>query len=121
MFTRTILTLGLAVSALFVAGRPAMADKLGGPVSWTMRAPAQDERFHRFLFRGGERATVYVLGDWDTDLDVYVYDADGRMVARDIDRTDQCVVSWTPERTGYFTIKVKNLGDVYNEYRLAVE
>lgn len=71
-------------------------------------------------FRGGERACVVVSGDGDTDLDVYVYDENGNLVGSDTDYGDDCVVVWNPRWTGPFTIKVKNLGRVYNRYSLAV-
>lgn len=71
-------------------------------------------------FRGGERACVVVSGDGDTDLDLYVYDENGNLVASDTDSTDDCVAVWNPRWTGPFTIKIKNLGRVYNRYSMAV-
>lgn len=69
-------------------------------------------------FRGGEEAIVLVSGDGDTDLDLYVYDENGNLIDSDTDRTDQCVCTFTPRWTGTFTIKIRNLGSVYNCYQL---
>lgn len=71
-------------------------------------------------FRGGEEACVIVCGDGDTDLDLYVYDENGNLVDSDTDTTDACVAVWNPKWTGPFTIKIKNLGNVYNRYSLTV-
>lgn len=83
-----------------------------------VRANATDK--YAIQFRGGETAIVVVSGDGDTDLDLYVYDADGNLVTSDLDNTDDCVCVWTPRYTSTYTIKIKNYGDVYNRYRIAV-
>ena len=73
---------------------------------------------YTITFRGGEKAEVAVIGDGDTDLDLYIYDENDNLITKDIDYGDDCYVSWTPSWTGEFTIKIKNLGDVYNRYVL---
>ncbi|MBR6592363.1 MAG: hypothetical protein IKK81_07075 [Prevotella sp.] len=73
---------------------------------------------YNISFRGGELAMVVVIGDGDTDLDLYVYDSYGNLIARDADYTDNCVVTWTPRWTGKFRIKIVNRGRVYNSYVL---
>jgi hypothetical protein len=71
-------------------------------------------------FRGGEQAAVLVSGDGDTDLDLYVTDENGNTICTDTDASDTMLCSWTPAWTGPFGIHVRNLGRVYNNYRLAV-
>ena len=66
-------------------------------------------------FYGGERAYIYVNGDGDTDLDLYVCDENGNLVDSDTDSDDACLCTFIPKWTGRFTIKVKNLGSVYNK------
>ena len=82
------------------------------------RVNAGSTDVYNMSFRGGENATVIVSGDGDTDLDLYVYDNNGNLIAYDNDGTDDCVVSFTPRWTGNFKIKIKNLGRVYNQYVL---
>lgn len=67
-------------------------------------------------FIAGQTAVVTVVGDGDTDLDLYVYDSNGNLIVKDDDYTDNCAVSWTPKWTGKFKIKVVNRGPVYNRY-----
>lgn len=67
-------------------------------------------------FIAGQTAVVTVVGDGDTDLDLYVYDSNGNLIVKDDDYTDNCIVSWTPKWTGKFKIKVVNRGPVYNRY-----
>jgi hypothetical protein len=69
-------------------------------------------------FRGGEPAVIGISGDGDTDLDLFVYDENGNLIGSDTDRSDDCVVRWSPRWTGPFRIKIKNLGGVYNRYVL---
>jgi hypothetical protein len=69
-------------------------------------------------FNAQELAEILVIGDGDTDLDLYVYDANGNSIASDTGYTDNCYVSFTPKWTGTFKIVVKNRGEVYNDYLL---
>ena len=71
-------------------------------------------------FRANERACVIVSGDGDTDLDLFIYDENGNLIASDTDAGDDCIVTWNPRWTGTFTIKVKNLGSVYNNYKILI-
>lgn len=68
---------------------------------------------------GGEVTEVLLVGDHDTDLDLYIYDEDGNLITSDTDYTDVCVCRWIPAWTGYFVIKIVNRGDVYNAFALA--
>ncbi len=84
------------------------------------RVEARTTDTYTIRFRGGEDACVIVSGDGDTDLDLYIYDENGNLIDSDTDNTDQCVAIWHPKWTGPFTIKIKNLGNVYNRYSLTV-
>jgi hypothetical protein len=90
----------------------------GGPNRHVDRVRAFDTDVYRISFRGGELAHIDVVGDGDTDLDVYVYDENGNLIDRDTDYDDRPCVMWTPRWTGTFIIKIQNLGRVYNQYTL---
>ena len=90
----------------------------GGPKYANSRVEAHDYDIYDVTFRGGELAIVTVIGDGDTDLDLYVYDNKGNLIDRDNDYTDDCVCTWTPRWTGNFRIKIVNRGNVYNRYIL---
>lgn len=69
-------------------------------------------------FYGGEVARIAVVGDGDTDVDLYVYDENGHLIAKDDDRTAECVVEFVPRWTGPFRVRVVNNGYVYSNYIL---
>lgn len=94
--------------------------RVNGPLAHTDRVKAGYTDVYKFTFRAGEEAIIIVSGDGDTDLDLYVYDENGNLIDSDTDRTDDCLASFTPRWTGEFTIKIKNLGNVYNEYLLLI-
>jgi hypothetical protein len=106
---------GLAVPALTP---PVQAGADGGPKVGTkvVRAYATDSFVVKFT--GGAPAMVYVEGDGDTDLDLYVFDETGKLIGADEDDTDVCLVTWTPRRTGMFTIRVVNRGALSNRYTI---
>jgi hypothetical protein len=69
-------------------------------------------------FYGGQLAVVRVIGDGDSDLDLYVYDEFGNLIDKDTRPGDNCVVTFKPRWTGKFTIKVVNCGRMSNCYTL---
>ena len=69
--------------------------------------------------RGAERVYVYIMGDGDTDLDAFVYDLDGNLVADD-SWYDGEPINFIPRRTGEYSIRIKNLGKVYNCYTMRI-
>jgi hypothetical protein len=70
----------------------------------TVRARATDSYTLRFF--AGEVARVSAVGAGDIDL--YVYDENGRLIVVDQDADPLPIVEWVPRWTGRFTIKVKN-------------
>ena len=90
-----------------------------GPRQLYARVPSATKREHIVEFRGNEPAVVYVSGDGDSDLDVFVYDASGQIVASSTGPRDECIVHWIPERQGSFRVEVRNIGSAANWYWMA--
>ena len=90
-----------------------------GPRQLYGRVGGSEKREHTVEFRGGEPAVVYVSGDGDSDLDVFVYDASGQLVASAVGPRDECVVRWTPARQATFRVEVRNVGRAPNWYWMA--
>jgi hypothetical protein len=101
--------------------KPAATGTLGrttGPARHVDRVLPGESDYYTVAFRGGEVARVQVVGDGDTDLDLYIYDENGNLITKDDDNTDFCVAAWTPRWTGNFRIRIRNIGRVYNQYTL---
>jgi len=92
---------------------------VGGPKRGLYRLPAGATDSFTIKFYANERATVVVSGDGDTDLDLYIYDDNGNLIAKDDDYSDDCIVNWIPRWTGQFIIQIVNRGNVYNDYVIA--
>ena len=92
---------------------------VGGPkrAASTVNARSTDRYICKFW--AGELAEVAVIGDGDCDLDLYIYDENGNLIASDTDYTDQCICRRVPSWTGAFTIKIVNRGYVYSNYIIA--
>lgn len=69
-------------------------------------------------FRGGEYAEVYVEAKDATDLNLTVFDAQGRLVCSDTDKSHIAYCGWRPDQTGGFTMKVENIGPKGASYAL---
>lgn len=92
---------------------------VGGPRSTVDRVLSNSTDIWEISFRGRELGSIRVDGDGDTDLDCYVYNSAGTLVAYDNDLTDYCVLDWYQSSTGTVRLEIRNLGDVYNEYILS--
>jgi hypothetical protein len=72
--------------------------------------------YYEWRFNAGRTAEVMVVGDGD-DIDLYVYDENGNLVARDADSSTVCYASWCPAWTGVFRVEVRNAsGSSYIDY-----
>lgn len=84
----------------------------GGPVySSTAIAAAKDHKYPQVPFEGGAYAEIYVEGQGQSNLDLFVYDGAGRLVCSDTDITDIAYCGWKPLATEEFTIQVINKGN----------
>jgi hypothetical protein len=100
------------------AKKPKSKGSVGGSVSRSYRVDGYSSRTLYGTFRGGELTELAILGDGDTDLDVYIYNADGYLVASDTDDSDKCYLTWRPQYTSSYRIVIKNRGRFYNNFVL---
>ena len=91
---------------------------VGGPLCHTDAVDGNSTDIYQINFIAKYLAEIVVSGDGDTDLDLYVYDSNGNLIASDTDYTDDCYVSWIPKWTGRFIVKIVNRGPLYNKYVL---
>jgi len=89
---------------------------VGGPRSGTDIVYGRNSISYQLGFVAGQRAEVIVSGNGASDLDLYVYDSNGNLIAYDEGYTDDAFASWVPAWTGSFTIVVKNCGNVANRF-----
>ncbi|MCA9068784.1 MAG: hypothetical protein KDA84_07670 [Planctomycetaceae bacterium] len=110
----------IAATVMLTFGQTlAVASPVNGPKYDVHSVRAYSSDIYSVTFRGGERGTILVSGDGDTDLDLYVYDQNGRLLGSDTDYSDDCVVVIYPRWTQTVRIVVKNRGSVYNRYEIA--
>lgn len=76
----------------------------------------ETDRWTQFVPAGSHR--LEVEGDGDTDLDCFVVDSRGRVLGSDTDSTDYCVVTWYQYTGQRVSVRIENLGRVYNQYEL---
>jgi hypothetical protein len=84
------------------------------------RVNAYSSNSYTYQVFAGERLSVRLRGDGDTDLDLVVRDPFGRTVCISDGRSDRESCWLTASDSGRYRIEVKNLGDVYNNFSLAV-
>jgi len=74
-------------------------------------------------FKGGRRACVIVRGDHKpvVNLGLQVFDADGKLVARDDGEGDISAVVWYPPRDATYTIKLLNPNADYNKCYISIK
>ena len=92
---------------------------VGGPRYGESRVYGKCYVDYQVKFWANELAEVIVIGDGDNDLDLYIYDQNGNLIASDSDYTDQCVCRWVPSWTGSFRIRIVNRGAIYSNFAIA--
>ena len=92
---------------------------VGGPKYTQDRVYGKDYVQYQVKFWANELAEIIVVGDGDNDLDLYVYDQNGNLIASDADYTDQCVCRWVPAWTGTFIVRIVNRGAIYSNFAIA--
>lgn len=90
----------------------------GGPKISYDRVLANSIITYSVTFNAGLLAEVGIIGDGDTDLDLYIYDLNGNLIVADTGYSDSAYVSFFPYYTVPFTIKVVNRGKVYNNFTI---
>ena len=75
----------------------------------------------KITYKAQQLAEFFVIGDGDTDLDLFVKDAKGNIVAKDEDPpaskgggSDLCVCRWTPDEEQEYTIIIINNDPIVN-------
>ena len=106
----------VCLTGLFAASADAGARPL--PISQGDRVLANSINTYYIDFYGNEYAEVAIVGDGDTDLDLFIYDENGNFIASGETYSDVEVVGFTPLWTGTFIVEVHNLGNVYNDFGL---
>jgi len=69
-------------------------------------------------FEGAKYAEVYLEGQANSDLNLYVYDSKQRLVCSDTDLSDIAYCGWRPAETGTFELRVENKGPAASRYSL---
>ena len=92
-----------------------MAGSKDGPRRWTKVVPKNSDLVYKIVYVQSNEpskadAEFAVIGDGNTDVDIEVFDAAGKQVAKDQGFTDLALVRWRPASTQEYTIRVKNLG-----------
>ncbi len=112
-----VLLIGMLAALGFAAGT--QADSKDGARRWTKTLKKSSEVVYKIVYLAEKSQTrqfaeFAVIGDGGTDVDIEVYDASGKLVAKDDKFTDLALVRWVPTMTQEYTIKVKNLGSEDN-------
>lgn len=72
-------------------------------------------------FPAGKQVTATTDGEKQTDVHLFVYDADKKEVGKDTSPGPKCDVKFTPEKAGNFKFVVKNEGPGKNKVTLGVK
>ena len=89
-----------------------------GPARVVSRIQGGSIDIYAVSFNGNEPAMAAITGEGSTDLDLFVEDEKGNQICRSTSAVDDEICRWTPRWNGVFRIRVRNIGNVPNEYRL---
>jgi hypothetical protein len=84
------------------------------------RINAYQTRIHQYYLKAGTKVDVELFGDSYTNLDLYIYDGYGNLIVAKEGKTDVEIAKLTIYRSEYFTVKIVNRNNNYNDYDLKV-
>jgi hypothetical protein len=118
---RRIIT-AATLGALLLSGRFGLQGVATGAEIRSGRVPASSSQTYTRFFTAGEPVAIAVSGDGSTDLDLYVTcPLHAQVIASDTSPGDDCVVRFRAPETGYYRIRVVNLGGVWNDYEILID
>ena len=120
MKAKTAIKLVVVLMGILWTAASLHAAPVNGPIYHRDLVLAGHTDTYRVVLRAGETTRIEVIGDGDTDLDLYLVDENGNRVDSDTDYTDDCIASVTPRWTGVFYVKIVNRGSVYNRYSMQI-
>jgi hypothetical protein len=107
---------------LLLAATPVLAEPVAGRIAHRDQVKANATDIYTVKLLGGETTRIVLSGDGDTCLELRVYDENGFQVASDtFGLGDDRKVHVTPKWTGKFTVKIRNIGIVSNNYVLVMD
>ena len=89
-----------------------------GPIRYRAAAAPEALREHALTFRGREPAVFRLIGDGSSDLDYYLYDVNGELVASSDDARDEATLTWYVPYRQRLVLRVRNRGDRRNAYHI---
>ena len=87
----------------------------GEPKRWKRKVPKNSDVVYKIKYVANQDAEFAVIGEGNTDVDIFVKDENGNNVTSDTGLTDLALVRWRPTKTQVFTIIVRNLNNEDNE------
>jgi hypothetical protein len=76
----------------------------------TIEMKAKDEAAILLSVEAGKEYEATTKGDKDTDVNLFVYDQDGKEVGKDTSPGPKCSVKFTPKKEGKFKLLLTNTG-----------
>jgi hypothetical protein len=92
--------------------------KEDGPARVVSRIQGGATDVYSVTFSGNEPAMAAITGEGLSDLDLFVEDDKGNQICRSTSAVDDEICRWTPRWNAAFRIRVRNIGNTPNEYRL---
>ena len=71
-------------------------------------------------FAADKKAIITVKSEKKTDVNLFIYDADKKEVAKDDSEGPDCKIEFTPKKAGKYTLEVVNLGKGSNTSELKI-
>ena len=89
-----------------------------GPKMHRARLGSSRAHSYEFTFAGKARASVAIVGDGETDLDIEVFDSHGKHIATSELPGDHESLSWVPKSASIYRVEIRNNGTTSNDYTL---
>lgn len=117
----SLLALAVLCGARAEDVKPADEGRAGDFKGKTFKLKEKGEASIILTFPAGKKASITVKSTKKSDVNLFIYDADKKEVAKDDSPGPDCAIDYTPKNGGKLTLTVRNLGPGGNKSTLKVK
>ena len=105
------------------ANRASLTENLNATdvISDVFRIRGYKTRWHKVYVQADSNVDIELTGDGSTNLDLYVYDSNRRLITAEDGTEDYELAELEVYQSGYLWVGVTNRGNVANEYELTID
>ena len=99
----------------------ALAGEIGGIKNYSDVVDGNKSVSYNLILKTNELLTIKLSADNDSNIDCYLHNWSGEILAKDTSPASSCFISYTPKKQGKYIFLIMNSGDKSNNYQFTTD